>query len=218
MLSAALDAVGDVLSFRAADLPVPGGQREWMVAIQVAIIAGLSTMLGHAVVFVLNSVRGVRFAISMALGAVFLTGLQVISALVTVSVAWVALGGVSVSTVVAGYLYALAPRILGILVFVPHFGLLIGRILEGWILLCQVVVLRGLLELPWAAAIGISGIAWLATQLLSRLLARPVASVASRIWSAATGRAVFLSAHDILAGAPFIPLQPHGSLTGRERS
>ncbi len=205
LVTAVLQAIGDVLTLNVSALLTRGADAP--VVVGVALVAGFSTMAGYAVVFFLNRVRGVRFHVSMALGTAYLIFLQCLTAVIAVLVCLIVIGEFAPLTVISGYLLALAPRALGFLVFIPHFGLAIGRILEGWVLLALVAVLRGVLDTTWLQAFAIASIAWLLEQILSRALARPVASLASRAWTLATGQPTFLSAHDILAGAPFIPLQ-----------
>src|SRR5690606_8455611 len=105
------------------------------------------------------------------------------------------------------YLFALAPLVLSFLVFIPHFGLGIGRLLEVWSVLCLVALLSPVLGVGRWAALGIGVGGWLLSQLLSRLLARPLAAITSRVWTLATGHASVVTAKDILTGATFMPLE-----------
>ena len=177
------------------------------VAVGVALLAGASTMFGHVVVFLLNHVYGLRLYAGVALGGLYLTLLHVLSAVVVGLAATAAMGDVAPMTIAVAYLLALSPRLLGFLVFVPHIGLGIGRLLEGWWLITLVIVLAQVLGLGRWQALAVAGVAWLLTQLLSRLLARPVASLTSRAWTRLSGRTTFITAHDILAGTPFVPLE-----------
>lgn len=177
------------------------------VAIGVAMLAGASTMLGHVVVFLLNHIHGLRLFAGVALGGLYLSILHLISAGVVGLTVIAVVGDVTPMTIAVAYLFAISPRVLGFLVFLPHIGLGIGRVLEGWWLIALVVLLAQVLDLGRWHALLVAGIAWLLTQLLSRLLARPVASLTSRAWTRLSGRTTFITAHDILAGAPFVPLE-----------
>lgn len=203
-----LTAVGDVWAFRAPALLVTQARAELSVAVGVAVLAGLSTMVGHAVVFAINRVSGLRMLAGMTLGALYTVLLRgLIAATLALAAVAVTQGRVDGETVGICYLFALAPLVLAFLVFVPHFGLYIGRVLEGWTLLCLVALISPVLGVGRWYALAVAGGAWLIGQLLSRLLSRPLAAVSSRLWSLTTGHETFLTAHDILTGAPFVPLE-----------
>lgn len=203
-----LDAVGDVWAFRAPDSLVHGPTHAWPIALGVALLAGLSTMVGHAVVFAINRVSGLRMVAGMAIGAVFTVALRLLTATSIAVLSWAATAGrVQGEVVGICYLFALAPLVLSFLVFLPYFGLFLGRLLEGWALLCLVALLSPVLGVGRWAALALAGGAWLVTQLLSRVLAGPLAVVSSRVWTLATGHESFLTAQDILTGAPFVPLE-----------
>lgn len=207
-IAAVLAAAADVVLLRPGAIyeRIPS-QSLLSVAIGVALLAGASTMLGHVVVFLLNRVHGLRLHAGVALGALYLTFLHVLSAVVVGLVATVVAGDIAPMTIAVAYLFAISPRVLGFLVFVPHIGLGIGRLLEGWWLITLVVLLAQVLSLGRWQALLVAGVAWLLTQVLSRLMARPVAALASRAWTRLSGRTTFITAHDILAGAPFVPLE-----------
>ncbi len=212
---AVLDAVVDMSLLRVPEaLQAAAGAARLWVAVGVAMLAALSTLVGHSVIFMLNRVRGVRLVVSMTLGAVYLVLLHLLTGLVIGLVSSLLVGEVSATTIVVVYLLSLAPRTLGFLVFVPHLGLGIGRLIEGWCLLTLFLCLAHEFQVgPWRALL-VGGTAWLVAQVVSRLLARPLASVASLAWSRATGSPTFLTAHDVLAGGPFVPLDrtSHGVL------
>lgn len=206
-LQAVLDAVGDMLLLRVPDVlvAVPGRSR-LPVAVGVALLAAFSTLLGHGVIFMLNRVHGVRLAVSMTLGAVYLVLLHALTGLVIGLVAALLVGAVPATSVVVVYLLSLAPRTLSFLVFIPHLGLGIGRVIAGWCLLTLFLSLAHELGVgPWQALL-VGGTAWLVAQVVSRLLSRPLASLVSVVWTRVTGSPTFVTAHDVLAGAPFVPL------------
>lgn len=205
--AAVLSAVLDMSTLRVSSAlePDPAFSR-LSVAIGVALMAALSTMVGHGVIFMLNRVRGVRFVAGMGLGAAYLLLLHVITGLGVGLVAVLIVGEVPATTIAVVYLLSLAPQTLGFLVFVPHFGLGIGRLIEGWCLLTLLLTLIHVLQVGRWQGLLVGGTAWLFTQVLSRMLARPVASLASLAWTRVTGSPTFLTAHDVMAGAPFVPL------------
>jgi hypothetical protein len=208
LLSAVLAAVGDVWTFRAPARLTHPHEAVWAPAIGVAVLAGLSMMLGNAVVFTINRVSGLRMLAGMAMGAVFMALLRMLSATVIAFAAWaVTQGRIDGEMIAITYLFALAPLALSVLVFIPHLGLGIGRLLEVWSVLCLVALLSPVLGVGRWTALAISVGGWFLSQLVSRLLARPVAALGSRVWTLATGRTSILTANDILSGATFVPLE-----------
>lgn len=203
-----LAAVADVWAFRAPVPLVTHARTALPVAVGVAVLAGISTMVGHAVVFAINRVSGLRMLAGIGLGALYTVLLRgLIAATLALTALALTQGRVDAQTLGICYLFALAPLVLGFLVFIPHFGLVIGRILEGWSLLCLVALISPVLGVGRWYALAAGGAAWLLGQLLSRLLSRPLAGISSRLWSLATGHETFLTAQDILTGAPFVPLE-----------
>lgn len=201
-------AAGDVWALRAPAALGLGPRATIPVAAGVAVLAGLSTMIGHSVVFTINRVTGLRLVAGMALGGLYLAALRALTAavigLLTLAVTGGRLDGELLGVV---YLLAMAPHLLGVLVFIPHFGLMIGRLLELWTLVSLAALLVHVLGIDRLVAAAIALAAWLVSQLLSHLLAKPLAVVSSRAWSLATGHATFITTQDILAGAPFVPLE-----------
>lgn len=200
-------AAADVALLRPGQLVGAGGAASLVpVAIGVALLAGISTMAGHVVIFLLNHIHGLRLVAALTLGGLYLTFLHLLTGVVLALIVLLVAGQVDPVTIVVAYLLSAAPRVLGFLVFVPHLGLGLGRLLEGWGLVALVFLLPHVLPLNRWQTLALAGIAWLLTQVLSRVLARPTAQVASRVWTRVSGTTTFITAHDILAGSPFVPL------------
>ncbi len=207
-VTSVLSAVVDVWALRPPEVLALTTRSAAPIAIGVALLAGLSTAVGHAVIYAINRVKGVRMIVCISLMAVYTTLLRVALAATIAAVGWaLTQGRVDGATIALVYLLSLAPHVLQVLVFIPHLGLGIGRLLEGWSVLALVVMLAHVLAIGWWWALLLSGGIWLATQLISHLLARPLARTTSRLWRLATGHATYLTAHDVLAGAPFVPLE-----------
>lgn len=207
-LAVVFDAVGDVWAFRAPARLTHPDEGVWTPAIGVAVLAGLSMMVGNLVVFAINRVSGLRMLAGMAMGAVFMAALRMLSATAIALAAWgVTRGRIDGEMIAITYLFALAPLVLSFLVFIPHLGLGIGRLLEVWSVLCLVALLSPVLGVGRWAALAIALGGWLLSQLLSRLLAKPLAALTSRIWTLATGHTSLVTAKDILTGATFVPLE-----------
>lgn len=207
-LSAVFAAVGDVWSFRAPARLTHPHEAVWGPAIGVAVLAGLSIMLGNVVVFVINRVSGVRMMAGIALGAVAMALLRMLSAAAIALAAWaVTRGAIDGELIAITYLFALAPLVLSFLVFIPHLGIGIGLLLELWSVLCLVALLSPVLGVGRVAALAIGLGGWFLSAFLSRLLTRPLAAIGSRAWTLATGHTSLLTGKDILTSATFVPLE-----------
>lgn len=200
-------AIGQVWALRApAALLAPGGGVA--TGIGVALVAALSWVLGHAVVFGINKVTGMRMLAGIGVGVLYVAAVRVLIAFGIALLAWLVSGErAAAATIGVTYLYALAPLVLSVLIFIPHLGIGIGRVLEVWSVLALTALLVPTLGVGRWQALLIAALAWLLGLAVSRLAAKPVALVSSRIWTLATGQQTFVTAADVLSGAPFIPVQ-----------
>lgn len=208
-----MDWVADVLlaTVQAWSLQPPSvlyesGADAASIAWGVTLLAALSTVLGQAGIFGINRISGWQLVMGVALGALYNAALRFLQAvgigLLTSIVTGVGPAGGALALI---YLFALAPYALGFLVFLPHVGRGIAVVLEGWTLLALIAILTAVVGSPWVA-LAIGGIIWVLGQVASRVLGRPLAALTSKVWTLATGRPTLVTANDILAGAPFVPL------------
>jgi hypothetical protein len=177
------------------------------IAVTVAALAGISTLLGDSVVLFLNRVRGWRFAVTMLLNALGFVLLYALQALVIAIVGPLIVGHTpGLATVTRGVLIATAPMIFGFLVLIPYLGPAIARVLQAWGLLVLWLVNEVLFQTDLWTALLITGIGWGVMQLLSWSLARPVNWIGDRIWRLATGKPSMMTGRDLLSGHMFMPL------------
>ena len=180
-------------------------------ALGVAVLASLSTMLGHSAVLALNRIRGLRLLSTLVLNAVVLSSLRILQAAITWTVAGIVLGHpVPLLDLVIVALLSLAPQVFGVVTAMPHAGLFIGRVLEAWQYLVLVVGVSDTFGVTLATALGITLVGWVVMQMVSRLLRVPATWLGSRLWTLATGRPTMVTARDILAGTPLMPVEVEG--------
>jgi len=175
-------------------------------AVGVALLAAASTMLGHIAILLLNHIRGWRLLTSLALSALALALLNVVQAAITWAMAWLILGRFPLLSLLVVGLISTAPLVLNVTTALPHLGLPLGRIWEGWSFMVLIVGASWAFSVPIAWALGFTIAGWLVMQLLSRLLQKPLNWAASRFWTLATGRPTMIRGRDILAGTPIIPV------------
>lgn len=184
-----------------------GSSDAWSVAIGVALFAGLSVVLGQIAVFRINRVHGWQLALGVAIGSTADAALRVLIGVLLGLLSWsVDRDGTGATSLVLGYLFATAPQLLGFLAAIPYIGLAISRLLEGWSMLALAVMVTTATANPWLALL-VSAVAWGLGQLLSRLLAHPLSTAASWLWTQISGKPTITTTNDILAGAPLIPLE-----------
>lgn len=185
LLNGALELEPDV--FRQAEA-LPTGLR---TALLVVLLAGVSTALGQSAVLFINRIKVGRFAASLIVAAVIFaftylfwtTSTLLIARYVFHSTApW---RGVAIA-VGLGY----APRVFGLLVFMPFFGIPVFVLLSLWSLLAILTGVGGVLGLPAWQALLCSVLGWLVLQLLERTVGRPVVGVARWLRRRAAGAEV----------------------------
>jgi hypothetical protein len=159
-------------------------------ALVILLLAGASETLGQCVVLVLNRVSRGRFALAVLLG-----GLELVAeALLWIVSVWLLAGLLGVprpqfisAVRVIGLAYA--PLLLGVFVFFPYLGPLIGRLLRLWVLLAALVGIGVVFDVRPIAAAVIAAVGFLGRWALLRLFAGITASANRWFWRASTGRA-----------------------------
>lgn len=160
-----------------------------VTALWVALLAGLSTMLGHIAILLLNRIRGWRLITTMVLNFVSLAFLHVVqAAVIWAMVSAALLRPVALLPLILVGLLSLAPQVFAFLQAMPHFGLFLGRVLQGWSFLILWFGVGAVFGLGRWSALGLSLTGWVVMQLLSapaaatELAQRPV--VEHRDWAA----------------------------------
>ncbi len=167
---------------------LPTGLR---IALLVVLLTGFSTALGQSAVLFINRIKLGRFAASLAIAAVIFaftylfwtTSIFLIVRYVFHSDAvWR-----SVATAVGlGY----APRVFGLLVFMPFFGVPVFVLLSLWSLLAILTGVSSVLGITEWQALLCSALGWLMLQFLERTVGRPVVGVARWLRRRAAGAEV----------------------------
>lgn len=176
-------------------------------ALGIAGLAAVSTMLGHVAVLLLNRIHGARLVASMVLSIIAFALLHVLEASVTWAVASVVLQRpLPLLPIIVVALTATAPQVFNFLTAIPHIGMFIGRVLQAWSFLVLVMGITYAYNTVFLTALGYALAGWLAMQLLMRLMQKPLAWAGSRAWTLVTGTPTMITADDILAGMPIIPV------------
>lgn len=178
------------------------------ISVTIAILAGISTLLGNSVVLFLNRVRGWRFATSLLLNGVSMAGLYLVQAVVIAIVGYF-FTGQSLTLSIAGQavMLATAPLIFGFFELVPYLGPGIARVLQAWSVVALWTIVGVLYGVGRWEALVITVVGWGTMQLLAWALARPISAIGARIWRLVTGHDTMLTAQDLLSGHQFTPVE-----------
>lgn len=178
-----------------------------VTALGVLLVAALSSMFGHVAVLKLNRVSGWRLVGVLFINAIVLWSLQVVQAAVIWLGASLSLTRpISLRELAIVAMLAVSPQAFAFVTAMPHLGLGIGRLLEGWSYLILWYGTSRVFHIGWELSLAVTICGWLVMQLLSRLLARPLGAAMTKVWSFVIGNPVYITGRDILAGMPLIPV------------
>jgi len=153
------DVVDQVLTLSIEGLP-RSMQQPGIGGITLAIVAlaGVSEAVGESVVLFANRVRRLRFLLSLLISAVlFVFGylFQAASIYVVARYAFGSTVALTTVTTVVGLSYA--PRLFGLLAFLPYFGSGVAALLTIWSVLATVLGVAAAAELePWRAVAAVA--------------------------------------------------------------
>lgn len=169
-----------------ADVVIAEGN--WIPVITIAVVAALSTLIGHSVVLFVNRLRGWALAFSLLVSIVGLLGSLLIEGLILWGLGRLVFDAprtpLEVTKVV---ILSAAPLVFGFLTAIPLLGPAISRLLSIWSLLVLWAVVGALYPSgPWVAA-GMVLAAWLGMLLLNHLLGPALANLRDRMWRAVSG-------------------------------
>ena len=159
------------------------------IALVIALLSGISTLLGQSVILFVNRVRPPRFIASILLnGAVYTANLFIWA--VTTFIAGRVIAGVAIPLGDAIRITSLtaAPMIFGVLILIPHFGPLIGHLLSVWGFLIALQSVSILYQVGFWPTLIIIGSGWLLTLLISKTIGKPITAIMQRLrrWVAGT--------------------------------
>lgn len=211
-----LEFLGDVVATIGVVLGMDSARADWfealpnknLIAITIAMLAGISTLIGNSVVLFINRVRGWRFAVTLVLNGIAMVLLYLVQAVMVALVApWViGSAGPGIGVVVRSVMLSAAPLVFGFLVLIPYLGPAIGRVLQAWSVVALWVIVSVAFDTDLVHALVITLIGWGAMQAVSWGLSRPMKWLTDKIWQLISGRPSLLSGTDLLSGDFFIPL------------
>lgn len=188
-LSSLWQLLGGVLRLD-PDAFVAAGQSEerWQMALVILFVGGLSDMLGQSVVLFVNRVSPRRFVLSLTMAAVMLVTTVFFWAASIWLIALIVFDThqslIDVLSVV-GLSYA--PLLFGFLVLMPHFGIVIYRLLRIWILLALLVGVGIVYRFGFWETLFCCGLGWILFEVVTRLPILQIKRLKRWWWRTATG-------------------------------
>jgi len=161
---------------------VPDLPRVGAAALAIVLLAGLSEAAGESVVLFVNRVRPARFVLSLLVSAVIFASTYLFLAGSVYAVVRLLVGPhVPLLTVTVAVGVAYAPRMLGLLAFLPYFGQPLALVLQGWSVLALLAGVRGTMDATLLQALAAVALGALLLAVLQRTVGRPFAYVARRL-------------------------------------
>lgn len=171
----------------------------WII-VTVAVLAGISQLLGQSVTLFVNRVPPVRFIASLLVnGVVFAVGLIVWAMTIWVVARYVFEVRQPPAVVFRMVALGSAPFVFGFLVLIPYMGPFIGRVLSVWSFLIVLGAIGFTFKVSLWSALIVVGAGWLLMQLLSATIGKPVVALYNWIWHGVVGSRLDTNLHDILA-------------------
>lgn len=199
-LDALLGAVGCSLSFGTGCALRPTASFGWAVPIGVAIIAGISLMLGQWALLAINRVGRWRTLLTLATSGLGTLCTGVVEAGLVALLSWALQDRVRLWVVLPAVLVAYAPYWLGFLVVLPYTGPGVARVLKVWHLLAMWLGLRPVLDMGGGYSLLIAAVAWLAQQGIDALIERAPMHLRERVFKLVSGSAG-LTGRDLMSSA-----------------
>ena len=148
--------VNGAFGLSAEAFALAANERALGAAYTIAFLAGVSEMVGQCVILVINRVPTWRFIASLMFTGVIYIVAALTWALSVVAVTSLFRVGIIDAIGFAG-LFAIiamsyAPRLLGVFMIAPYFGVALGYLLDAWVMACVVYGLKAAVGLPFEAA------------------------------------------------------------------
>ncbi len=169
------------------------------VVLGILFLAGVSTLIGQAVVLFASRVKPRRFFFSLGLNGL----LFILLYLTWGTTIWVI--GNLLFTFKADYLgvarlvaLSVAPLIFGFMILIPYLGQTIERLLYAWSFLILLGVTESTFHVGILRALVCLSLSWALMALLAVTLGRPVIALRNLLWHRLVGSPIDATAQDIL--------------------
>ncbi|HXV44979.1 MAG TPA: hypothetical protein VEC96_18080 [Anaerolineae bacterium] len=167
--------------------------------ITMAILAGMSLLLGQSIVLFLNRVKPGRFIVSLIVnGLLYVLSLMVWGFSIWLIGSWLFEVNQPLGTVMRLVALGAAPFIFGFLILMPYLGLMVARILYVWSFLIVLRAVEFTYQVDFWPALVCVGLSWLLMLGLSHTIGIPIVALRNWVWNKLIGSPMYGSAQDIL--------------------
>jgi hypothetical protein len=167
--------------------------------ITMAILAGMSLLLGQSAVLFLNRVKPGRFVVSLIVnGLLYVLSLMVWGFSIWLIGSWLFEVNQPLGTVMRLVALGAAPFIFGFLILMPYLGLMVARILYVWSFLIVLRAVQFTYQVDFWPALVCVGLSWLLMLGMSHTIGKPIVALRNRVWNKIVGSPMYGSAQDIL--------------------
>ncbi|MBP1468866.1 hypothetical protein EYB53_024360 [Candidatus Chloroploca sp. M-50] len=173
--------------------------RSGLLTLGIALVGGISQLIGQSVILFVNRVKPGRFAFSLLLGGLtYFIGILIWGTTIWLSGRFLFGSEASYLTVLRIVTLGAAPFVFGFLVLIPYAGVFIGRVLWVWSLLIVISVVNFTYGFNfWQGAI-VVGAGWLLMMIMTATIGRPIVALRNAIFKRVVGSKLDATTRDIL--------------------
>lgn len=173
--------------------------RSGLLTLGIALVGGISQLIGQSVILFVNRVKPGRFAFSLLLGGLtYFIGIMIWGTTIWLSGRFLFGSDANYLTVLRIVTLGAAPFVFGFLVLIPYAGVFIGRVLWVWSLLIVVSVVNFTYGFNfWQGAI-VVGAGWLLMMIMTATIGRPIVAVRNALFKRVVGSKLDATTRDIL--------------------
>lgn len=186
----------------------------WYI-LTVAIVAGISLLIGQSVILFVNQVKPSRFLLSL-----FMNGLTFSISLIVWAVTIFIAGNLlfearpMFSAVLNIVMLSAAPFVFGFLILMPYAGQFVYRLLSAWSFVIAMGAVRFSYGASWVGALFAVGLGWLLSYLITITIGKPIVAIRNRIAVRLLGTSMNATTKDILEAVMTDPDSRH-TATGK---
>jgi hypothetical protein len=168
--------------------------------LSLAVLAGMSLLLGQSVVLFINRVPPAWFAVVIVVnGLLYALRLVLWGAVIWLIARWFAAPAPSPGVVIRLVALGSAPFVFGWMILIPYAGPLVARLLYVWSFLIVLDGLRHVLALEFGQALVCVGIGWVVSLLVGGVFGRPFVALRDWFFQRRTGSPWLSRPEDVIA-------------------
>lgn len=172
----------------------------WQIALTIAFVATVSTLIGQSVVLVINRVRGAGLLFALGTNLLMLLAAYVAMGLVLWLLGVIFADGAAIPAagIAASVMITVAPQTFNFLGAIPLLGPLIMRLTSVWGLLIMFMLTQQIYPVSIGGAAGLTLAAWLGMLGLATVVTPRITALRDAVWTRRTGRELYADSSHLL--------------------